>query len=275
MSVVAGWGGLWGAGSGGGSSYVSVKIPKFVYRPARVTIVSGALDQITFGEGGGALTATVAPGEYTWGALAQMIQVALEAAGAGDYTVTYSLTTRMYTLVKSAGTFTLDYSAGTRDLLPTIGITADKSGALTYTSDSAVPSETTITCTQLSRHHDAPDECDRADFEAGSGRTEHSLIVARERLTFTVEFESTAVHRTLKDMWRLAGRYGAPIDYYPDSTLSDYITVIWDQPRYPLAEMTRDRGLYRRYAGELAFRVRVPAGGTITARAFDDRRPSS
>ena len=50
MSAVAGWGGLWGAGSSGGaSSYVSILIPKFVYRPATVTIVSGVLDQITFG----------------------------------------------------------------------------------------------------------------------------------------------------------------------------------------------------------------------------------
>ena len=274
---VAGWGYPWGgAGSGGmPAASCSVLIPKFVYYSQTVTITTNSNDQIQFTEGGGNLTATIAAGTYAWGALAQYVKIALEAAGAGDYTVSYSATTRKFTLTKSAGAFTLDHGGATYDALPTLGFTGDKSGSLSYTSDSSVPSTTTITCTQRARYLNVADEVERDDYEGASGRRESALVSAAERIAFTLEFESTATHQALRDMWRQAGRWGGAIDYYPDSTTSDYITVYWDQKQFPLTEMTRSRNLYRHYEGELVFRVKVPAGGTLTARSFDDRRPSS
>lgn len=270
----AGWGGVWGLGSAG-SAYASVLIPKFVYYSETVTITLSSNDQIVFTEGGGALTATIAAGTYPWGVLGQQIKIALEAAGAGTYTVTYSHTTHKFTLTKSSGTFTMTYSGTGRDAMPTIGFTSSQSAALTYTSGTAVPGTTTVTCTTRARYLDVPDEVDREDFEAQDGQRQSALVTASERIAFTLEFETTAVHQTLKDMWRQAGRYGIPIDWYPDSTTSDYITVYWDQKRFPMGEMVRSRGVYRYYEGEFVWRVRVPASGTLTARSFDDRRPSS
>jgi len=254
----------------------SVLIPKFVYRPSVVTITTSSNDQFVFTIGGGNLTATLTAGTYPWGVLTKYIKAALEAADAtGTYTVTYSQSTMKYTLVRSSGTFTLDVGASARDALPTLGFTSDKTGALTYTSDSAVPAETTITCTRRLRYIDLADECERDDYEAASGRRESSLVSRAERITFTLEAESTTVHGYLKEMWRNSGRHGGSIDFYPDSTTSPYITVYWDQKRFPMTEMVRSRNLYRHYEGEFAFRVKIPLAGTLTPTDFDDRRPSS
>lgn len=110
--------------------------------------VSAANNKIDFTEGGGALAATVASGEYShdgttdYGGLSTAIKTALQSAGAGTYTVTYDNDTDKFTIVKSAGTFTLKFSTGTNvatSIHTSLGFnTTDLTGSLTYTAQNAL-----------------------------------------------------------------------------------------------------------------------------------------
>lgn len=111
-------------------------------------------DRINFNEGGIELTAQVAAGSYASGAtsavagsLCEAIKTALEAVGAGTYTVSRDITTKKFTIVQTAGpgTFQLLWNTGSnkaQSIATDIGFadTADDTGSLTYTGDSAVES---------------------------------------------------------------------------------------------------------------------------------------
>jgi hypothetical protein len=252
--------------------YASQLLPIFKYYARTITIAS-TNDTITFGEGGGALTASIENGTWTYGELAWKVKVALEAAGAGNYTVTYVYSTRCFTFTKSAGTFTLDAGATADDLLPSMGITVDKSGALTYTG-SAVPSQTTVTCTQRIRDPQIKPMSQLDVTRADSGRRESCQYGTTERLAFRIEFETVAVAQAIYDMWNTAAKFGDSIDLYPDSTDgTNYVTVYWDAPEFPGRQTPR--GLYRLWDFEFALEIAVPAAGTYTLRDFIDRRPTS
>ena len=117
---------------------------------ASFTVTGGSNDKIDFTEdGGGEVTATLTPGTYiagtssaTAGTLCALIKTQMEAVnGASTYTVTFSTTTKLFTITKSSGVFVLKWATGTNattaaDTL--LGFAADTSSAIAATSATAV-----------------------------------------------------------------------------------------------------------------------------------------
>ncbi len=95
---------------------------------------------LDFGEGGAELTAELAVGAYTFTQFLDVIETALNDAGALTYTVTASRTTRFITIAAN-GTYQLKTSTGTHlgsDPFLLIGFTGnDKTGTNTYTGGTA------------------------------------------------------------------------------------------------------------------------------------------
>jgi len=120
---------------------------------ASFTVTLDTNDMIDFNEGGAELHATLTPGTYAAGAtsavagsLCALIKAQLESAGAGTYTVSYSASTKKFTIVKSTGTFEILWKTGVsgsdnadESAADLLGFTdsADDTGALTYTADTA------------------------------------------------------------------------------------------------------------------------------------------
>jgi hypothetical protein len=112
--------------------------------------ISASNKYINFNIGGGELTATVATGTYAIGltqadagSLCKAIYDAIVAAEAvGTYTVSYSRSTKLFTIARSAGTFQLKFLTGTNNAASidtTLGYThTDKTGAITYTGATQV-----------------------------------------------------------------------------------------------------------------------------------------
>ena len=254
---------------------VSALLPKFTFRN-RLIVIATTNDVITFTEGAGNLTATIENGTWTYGELAWKIKVALEVAGAGTYTVSYSQSARTFTLTKSVGggTFTLDVGVTADDLLPTIGFASDQTGALTYTG-TAVPGLTTVTCTQRIRGLQIDSQSNLDVTRADNGRRESAMYGRMDRITFRLEHESVAVNEALIEMWLGSAVYGDAISFYPDSTDgTNYVDVYWDAPKWSGREMT-GRGLYRLHEYDFVLEIAVPAVGTYVIADFADRRPSS
>jgi hypothetical protein len=114
-------------------------------------ISTGVNDSIDFNIGAGALHATVAAGTYAAGqtqadaaTLCKAIYDAIVAAEAvGVYTVSYTRVTGLFTITRSAGTFQILWNTGVNKatgIASLIGFStaADSTGALTYSSSSAV-----------------------------------------------------------------------------------------------------------------------------------------
>lgn len=103
-----------------------------------LNIINGVNDTIPFSEGGIELIATIAPGAYLSGTtFATAIQVALNAAGALTYTVTYSAITELLTFA-ATGVFELLAQTGTgathEKMVLLLGLDRiDYAGATTYT----------------------------------------------------------------------------------------------------------------------------------------------
>jgi len=256
----------------------SVLIPMFKYYPERV-IIASTNDTLVFRETTAVdLTAEVESGTWSWAELAWKIKVALEAQGGSTYTVSYAHSTRKYTIlsdgVGGGGLFEIRVG-GANDGWDDVGYTAHTSGALTYTSDTAAPAaQTTLTATQRARGAQLETEAMIEVTEVESGRREAVHHGQIDRYTFRLEFESVAVAQGFRTMWDDAGKYGAEIDLYPDSTAgSEYVTGYWDTSR-PRIHMMLDRGLYRLYEIDFTLRFKVPATGTIEAAELLDRRPS-
>lgn len=115
---------------------------------ANFTVTLGTNDAIDFKEDGGAeLNATLAAGTYLMGAssatagtLCAAIKAALEAVGAGTYTVTFSYSAKTVTITKDSGTIQILWATGTNTLTAADSLlgftTADTLAALAVTSDS-------------------------------------------------------------------------------------------------------------------------------------------
>lgn len=113
-------------------------------------VTSSSNDKINFTEDGGAeKTATLTAGSYAYGTassqagtLCAEIKTQLEAANetAATYTVTYSYSTKKFTITKNSGVFVLKWSTGTHAATSArtlLGFTAaDTSSAIAATSDS-------------------------------------------------------------------------------------------------------------------------------------------
>lgn len=111
---------------------------------AGVTI-SAANNKIDLEDDGGAATATIAAATYDTGAnLATAVGTALNAIGSQNYTCTYGAGTKKLTLTNTDGpTFSLLWLTGpshATSASAALGFNdADKTGALNYTSDNALP----------------------------------------------------------------------------------------------------------------------------------------
>lgn len=118
---------------------------------ASFTITNGVNDSIDFTEdGGGAVVADLTAGTYKAGAssadagtLCALIKTQMEAVnGASTYTVTFSTTTKKFTITKNSGVFVLKFATGANlatSAGSTLGFTAaDTSSAIAATSDSTV-----------------------------------------------------------------------------------------------------------------------------------------
>jgi hypothetical protein len=268
----------------------SVTNPEFRYYSETVTIDSTnnilqfeEVDTVN-------LTATLASGTYFWAELAYEIKRALEAASTGPatYTVSYSHSTRKYTIVSDRGAadtliFDIETSGVSNTGWPTLGFTANSSGtvvatSVTQTSDTAVPSQTTLSMTaSIQCRVKRPQQRNTSALEVTmfeSGRRASTYHGDVDRLTFTMECLSVTDIQGLRDLWDQAGKFGNAIDFYPDETNNtDYVTVYWDATEFPPVEMT-DRNLYRLYAIEMPLLLKKPAGGTLTARDLLDRGPA-
>lgn len=91
---------------------------------------------IYFDEGGGTLTATIAAGDYDTTTACAAIKAAMEVAGALTYTVTYSDTTKLFTIAGS-GNFVLELSGTTNAAWTKLGWTSgvDTASAATHTAE--------------------------------------------------------------------------------------------------------------------------------------------
>jgi len=94
-----------------------ISIPQTWY-----SIISGYNNEILFNEGGPNLTATIVSGFYeTTAEICGAIKVALEAAGALTYTVTYSNITKLFTIAASANYRLMFASQTNPNILDVIG----------------------------------------------------------------------------------------------------------------------------------------------------------
>lgn len=120
---------------------------------ASFTVTLNTNDKIDMTEdGGGAFAITLTPGTYKAGAtsadagtLCALLKTLIEAGnGASTYTVTYSTTTKKFTLTKNSGVFVIKWATGTNTATSArslLGFTnADTASAIAATSDSTVES---------------------------------------------------------------------------------------------------------------------------------------
>lgn len=255
-------------------------IPRLDYTPARFEVANGSNDEISFEETAATpLTATVTSGIYTMAELGIKVKEALEAAGASTYTVTYDPTTSKYTLTSDGsgggGIFNLDVGGATDDLLPDLGITVDKSGSLSYTSDVTVPSAVTFTLVNRIRRPSYRREANAGVFTADGGATYTAWRGTSERYRFTVEFETVASAQSFHDFLRDAAELGADVTFRPDSaTPANLMTVRVVGLRNAIPEQD---GIYRRYllTFDLEAKRPTPAADTITFRDLLDRGPTA
>lgn len=123
------------------ASNLTVHGRSYVYRSKGAFIIDTTNNKINFKKvsGGVELTATIASGTSTSpGALATAIKTALEAAdGVNTYTVTYSATTGLWTILSSGAFLSILFSTGTNastSCRTVIGFgSLDYTGAVTYT----------------------------------------------------------------------------------------------------------------------------------------------
>lgn len=123
-----------------------------VHRTSGNFVITSANRKINFKESGGGseLTATITTGTYTPTTLAAAIKTAMDAVGASDYTITYSTSTGLWTIVTNGAFLSILWLTGT-DTANSVGatlgfdVTADDTGALTYTgSNIAIHTEESI-----------------------------------------------------------------------------------------------------------------------------------
>ena len=108
----------------------------------RFTLTAGVNDSLDFDEGGGEISTALTAGEYTGAALATLINNVLNILG-GTYTASYSTTTGLFTITKSAGTVDLLWQSGSNaatSIGTTIGfdVSADTGAIISHVSDFSV-----------------------------------------------------------------------------------------------------------------------------------------
>jgi len=94
-------------------------------------------------DAGSATNVDIADGTYSGDGLAAAIETAIDTAFTVTSTVSWSSSTRLFSMTAGAGT-TLTFTLSGSDAALTIGFTADKAAALTLTSDLAAGDPTTV-----------------------------------------------------------------------------------------------------------------------------------
>jgi hypothetical protein len=98
---------------------------------ARFEIATGINDVVAFDEGGGTLTAVLAPGAYSVTTLITEMQTQMDAVGALTYTVSRSSTTGVWA-IGATGSFSLEWgdpTSGVAGLAATLGWDASSTGS--------------------------------------------------------------------------------------------------------------------------------------------------
>lgn len=140
----------------GASSYETSLPPAYVVDPIPSkrwrsklgwNVVAGVWDRIPFSEGGVARVATIAPGNYATGALyAAAATTAMNTApgAVNTYAVTYSATTKTFTIARTAGAAALVLlfltgtdAVGGRSAHPDLGFTSTDKGGASSTAEAA------------------------------------------------------------------------------------------------------------------------------------------
>lgn len=108
--------------------------------------ITSSNNKFDFNEGAGAIVATMDIGIYTPTQMAAELKLQLDAIGTKTYTVTFSRSTRKFTIACDAGNYSILISSGanaTVGVYSTIGFTTvtDRTAAGTYTSDDPAGSE--------------------------------------------------------------------------------------------------------------------------------------
>lgn len=262
------------------NAYASVQIPMFKYHTYLVTVDSSNNTFVFRDDGATDITCTIPSGEYTYAGLAYQIRKQMRALGVSSYTVRYRVNTRVFYFASdlSGGAASFQIRTGhANDIAATLGVTANKTGASAYDGDSAVPSLSTVTCTQKARLPRVRRSEAREDLVLDGGASESSSFGATVGLTFYVEHESVATIVALYDMLVAAAGRGQAVRYYPDSTnTTDYVDVVFTDRDFDLPEES-DLGMYRFYGFSFTLRE-VPVAsqtGTLNFRSFLDRRPNS
>jgi len=102
-------------------------------------INSGVNDQIDFDEGSGTLSAILTADTYvSFTQLANEIKTRMELVGSDTYTVTWDADTEKITISSDGTSLDIDWATGTNTAGPTLGFTADDTGALSYTADESL-----------------------------------------------------------------------------------------------------------------------------------------
>jgi len=260
-------------------TYQSILKPRFKYYSRYVTITASTNDVLTFREASGInLTATITAGRYTYGGLAWKIKQAMDAVGAATYTVRYSYRTGKYTLTSdlSGGATVFELITGvSNEIMATIGFTATVNGASSYTSDTQVPSLTTVTFTYPLRGPLVRRSCEREDLVLAGGRSESINYGTQKFYSFRVEYETPTVILALYTMLEEIGERGGVVQFYPDSTdTTNYVDVQFTDRDFDLPEMTAE-SLYRKYSFSFNLREASPNTGTLDFSSLLDRRPNS
>jgi hypothetical protein len=121
-----------------------------MWRSSGTFIIDATNNKIDFKEGGPELHATIASGTYIALTLAAQIKTQLQTAGAQTYTVTWSTTTGLWTILSSGSSFSLMNNTGVNQATAALKIVcgfanSDRTGALTYTgSNIAIHTEESV-----------------------------------------------------------------------------------------------------------------------------------
>lgn len=252
-----------------------VLIPAFKYTSQKVTI-GATNNKITFREQAGVdIVGTVASGSFSYGQLAAEVRKAMVAAGAvAAYTWRYSYSTQKYTTTSDLTGGATIYSVmtgGANDIAATLGITSNKTGATSYTSDAAVPSLTTLTLTRNIRGPRLVPIVERADEVLETGVSESLVTGDIDTYSFRLEYETVASALGFYDMWKNAASRGAVIQFYPNSTnMSNWVDVVFVDKQVDIRDMS-DQGAYQLFLINFNVRGANPNTGNLTTRDLINR----
>lgn len=124
-----------------------------VWRSSGSFVIDATNNKIDFKESGGGseLHSTITSGTYTATTLAAEIKTQLEVAGAETYTVTWSQTTGLWTVLSAGSYLSLLNNTGTNQATSTLKVVcgfanSDRTGAVTYTGPNiAIHTSETVT----------------------------------------------------------------------------------------------------------------------------------